>query len=60
MDEIRDVDPIETQEWIDAIEGVIEVEGSERAHFLLDLLHLGTSAVIGPMKGSLRPLKVGC
>lgn len=42
MDEIRDVDPIETQEWIDAIEGVIEVEGSERAHFLLDrILHAG-------------------
>jgi hypothetical protein len=42
MDDIRDVDPIETQEWIDAIEGVIEVEGSERAHFLLDrILHAG-------------------
>lgn len=36
MDKICDADPIETQEWIDAIQGVIEVEGAERAHFLLD------------------------
>lgn len=31
----HDVDPIETQEWLDAIRSVIEREGSERAKFLL-------------------------
>jgi len=31
-----DVDSIETQEWIEALESVIENEGIERAHFLLE------------------------
>src|SRR5262245_50630128 len=31
-----DSDPIETKEWVDALEGVIEVEGAERAHYLLE------------------------
>jgi pyruvate dehydrogenase E1 component len=34
----EDVDPQETREWIEALEAVIEVEGPERAHFLLDAL----------------------
>ncbi|MFK7852621.1 MAG: pyruvate dehydrogenase (acetyl-transferring), homodimeric type [Granulosicoccus sp.] len=33
-----DSDEIETQEWLDAIEAVIEHEGPERAHFLLERL----------------------
>ena len=36
--EIHDVDPIETQEWLDALSSVLENEGSERAHFLLENL----------------------
>lgn len=32
---IMDQDPVETQEWLDALKSVIEQEGSERAHFLL-------------------------
>ncbi|MFA7084719.1 MAG: pyruvate dehydrogenase (acetyl-transferring), homodimeric type [Arcobacteraceae bacterium] len=35
---LEDVDPIETQEWIEALEVVIEEEGSTRAHFLLEKL----------------------
>ena len=31
-----DVDPQETQEWLDALEAVLELEGAERAHFLLE------------------------
>lgn len=31
-----DVDPQETQEWLDALEAVLEEEGTERAHFLLE------------------------
>ncbi len=33
-----DVDPTETQEWLDALEAVLEEEGVDRAHFLLESL----------------------
>ena len=36
MDMKADVDPQETREWQDAIEGVIDHEGPERAHFLIE------------------------
>ncbi|NKN33527.1 pyruvate dehydrogenase (acetyl-transferring), homodimeric type [Marichromatium bheemlicum] len=33
-----DIDPQETQEWLDALEAVFEHEGVDRAHFLLERL----------------------
>ncbi|HMI92625.1 MAG TPA: pyruvate dehydrogenase (acetyl-transferring), homodimeric type, partial [Polyangiales bacterium] len=33
-----DPDPQETQEWLDALEGVLSAEGVERAHFLIEAL----------------------
>jgi pyruvate dehydrogenase E1 component len=33
-----DADAVETQEWLDALEAVLEKEGPERAHFLLERL----------------------
>ncbi|HPG21271.1 MAG TPA: pyruvate dehydrogenase (acetyl-transferring), homodimeric type, partial [Amaricoccus sp.] len=37
MDErTQDIDPVETREWLDALEDVINRDGTERAHFLLD------------------------
>ena len=33
-----DIDPQETQEWLDALSAVLEREGVERAHFLLERL----------------------
>ena len=33
-----DIDPQETQEWLDAIAAVLEQEGTERAHYLLEQL----------------------
>jgi pyruvate dehydrogenase E1 component len=33
-----DLDPQETKEWIDALEGVIAQEGAERAHYLIEKL----------------------
>jgi pyruvate dehydrogenase E1 component len=33
-----DIDPQETQEWLDALDAVLENEGIERAHFLLERL----------------------
>ena len=38
MTDLHDIDPQETQEWMDALEAVMGVGGSERAHFLLDKL----------------------
>jgi len=38
MTEQHDIDPQETQEWLDAISAVIEHEGIERAHYLLEQL----------------------
>src|ERR671938_533811 len=37
-DMVPDVDPQETQEWLEALESVLEQEGPERAHFLLETL----------------------
>ena len=34
----QDVDPQETQEWLESLESVLEEEGVERAHFLLESL----------------------
>ena len=31
-----DIDPVESQEWQEAIQDVIEKDGANRAHYLLD------------------------
>jgi pyruvate dehydrogenase E1 component len=36
MASIPDIDNQETQEWLDALNAVIEIEGVERAHFLIE------------------------
>ena len=33
-----DIDPQETQEWLEALEAVLEHEGADRAHFLIERL----------------------
>jgi pyruvate dehydrogenase E1 component len=38
MSLIPDIDSQETQEWLDALTAVIENEGTERAHFLLEAM----------------------
>jgi pyruvate dehydrogenase E1 component len=38
MSTLPDQDPQETQEWLDALESVLENEGAERAQFLLEQL----------------------
>ena len=32
----QDLDPTETQEWTDALKGVINADGTDRAHYLLE------------------------
>ncbi|QGX39003.1 pyruvate dehydrogenase (acetyl-transferring), homodimeric type [Permianibacter aggregans] len=38
LDRMQDIDSIETQEWLDALDGVLENEGVERAHYLMERL----------------------
>jgi pyruvate dehydrogenase E1 component len=38
MDTHPDVDPQETREWLDALDGVLAREGPDRAHFLIEQL----------------------
>ncbi len=35
---LNDLDPLETQEWLESIESVLKTHGPERAHFLLERL----------------------
>ena len=42
----NDIDAIETQEWIEALEDVIENDGKDRANFLIDQL-INTTAKFG-------------
>ncbi len=34
----QDADPVETHEWLDALASVLEAEGTERAHYLIEQL----------------------
>ena len=34
----RDIDPIETREWIESIDSVLKIQGPDRAHYLLERL----------------------
>ena len=47
-----DVDPLETQEWLESIDSVLKAHGAERAHFLLDRLidHTRRSGAYLPYK----------
>ena len=38
----NDIDPTETKEWIEALQAVLEQDGSERAHFLIEQLVAAT------------------
>jgi len=38
MDRIPDIDPQETREWLEALEGVLATQGPDRAHFLIEQL----------------------
>ena len=38
VDRPVDVDPDETREWLDALDSVLQQEGAERAHFLIEQL----------------------
>src|SRR5262249_4791105 len=35
---LEDLDPVETQEWLESIDSVLKTHGAERAHFILEKL----------------------
>ena len=35
---LHDIDPQETQEWIDALKSIVDADGAERAHYILEQL----------------------
>ena len=51
---LSDLDAIETREWMDALSAVIEKEGPERAHFLLEQLleHARESSIDMPFSAN--------
>ena len=52
--EPQDIDPQETHDWLDALSGVLQTQGAERAHYLVNKLieHSRRSGVNLPYKGS--------
>ena len=50
----RDIDPLETSDWIESIDAVLKVHGPARAHFLLDRLidHARRSGAWLPFKAT--------
>lgn len=62
-DAIKDIDPVETREWLDALQAVVAHDGNERASFLLQALlqqanHDGvelTSSTQTPYRNTIKP-----
>ena len=45
---MQDLDPVETQEWLDALESVLDNEGEDRAHYLMTRMgELATRSGLG-------------
>lgn len=49
---LDDIDPIETQEWLEALASVVECEGIERAQFIIDAL-LNDAQKLGVSTGAI-------
>ncbi len=62
-EDLKDIDPIETREWLDALQSVVAQEGNERAAFLLqELLNKATSdgiklgsSIRTPYRNTIKP-----
>ncbi len=52
LPKLQDLDPTETQEWLESIDSVLKTHGAERAHFLLERLidHTRRSGAYLPFK----------
>ena len=56
MDALRDIDPVETKEWRDALDPVLAFEGADRAQFLLENLADEARRQGAPVR-SYRPIR---
>src|SRR6186713_184298 len=52
LPKLQDLDPVETQEWLESIDSVLKTHGAQRAHFLLERLidHARRSGAYLPFK----------
>lgn len=50
---LNDIDPIETKEWVDALESVLREEGPERVQYILDQLNKEATKAGAPMPASI-------
>jgi pyruvate dehydrogenase E1 component len=53
-EDVKDIDPTETREWLDALQSVIAEEGNERAAFLLQELMNKANSDGVPLASSIR------
>ncbi|MCG8415332.1 MAG: pyruvate dehydrogenase (acetyl-transferring), homodimeric type [Pseudomonadales bacterium] len=65
MTQQNDINPDETKEWLDALQSVIDEEGIERAHYLIDKLndsairtgrYVPITSVVTPYSNTISPL----
>lgn len=65
MTQQNDLNPEETKEWLDALQSVIDEEGIERAHYLIDKLndsairtgrYVPVTSVVTPYSNTISPL----
>ena len=55
----QDLDPVETREWTDALGAVINADGPERAHYLLERMVDATRRAGGHLSRSAFPASSG-
>ena len=51
---VDDIDPIETQDWLSAVDSLIRAEGAERAHYIINHHKLSISGIRIPPFGMNR------
>ncbi len=56
LPKLQDLDPTETQEWLESIDSVLKTHGADRAHFLLERLidHTRRSGAYLPFRPNTR------
>ena len=70
MTQQNDANPEETKEWLDALQSVVDEEGIDRAHFLIDKLndtairmgrYVPITSVVTPYSNTIAPtMKNAC
>ena len=48
---VNDIDPIETQDWLSAVDSLIRAEGAERAHYINQVIDQARNGGVNIAKG---------